>query len=288
MGLLKPARWPAQVGLAEPHWRWAWRGLRLAVIGWEAAGSPLDVLNRYRGVLTGALTWEPGSDGPAFRFSANTDRLDYGTEAQVGVTGLATDATSIFGYAKMTGAGSGYQYLFHRSPGFTGSQPVSLLVQPGATPTMHDWNKEQAALPADPNGDGRFHTYGITHLPGGGAGDGQFYFDGARLAAVAAGGGLWSATTATWKLGANPEPNHGWVGPTSCAYLWNRALTDAEHRMLAADPYGPLRMQQPPDKLMARAFDGATWVDAVAVRTHDGTAWVDAVDARTSDGTAWG
>jgi hypothetical protein len=238
---LKPARWAAHPGAIAPEWRWAWRGLRLAVIGWEGGGVPGDVIGRAPGSLTGTLTWEASPTGLVWNLGAAGERIEYGTAAEVGVTGLATDSASFFAYARMDGAGSGFQYILHRSPGGTGSQPFSPLVTPGAPAELRDWNKEAAELPADPNGDGLYHAYGIVHEAGGAAGDGRFYFDGQRLATAASGGGSWTDSAQPWTVGGNPEPNHAFIGPIACVYLWDRELTDDEHRMLADDPFGPLR-----------------------------------------------
>lgn len=45
-------------------------------------------------------------------------------------------------------------------------------------------------------------------------------------------------------------PWEGWVGPT---YVWNRVVTPEESRLLALDPYGPLRTERAPGLAQALA-----------------------------------
>ena len=70
---IKPARWAISPGLVDPQWRWAWRGLKAAIVNWEGGGPPYDFVQRILLTkITSTGIWSPQARGLSLHHDAVT------------------------------------------------------------------------------------------------------------------------------------------------------------------------------------------------------------------------
>lgn len=240
---LKPSPWNVSPGFVAPEGRWAWRGLRFATPLWEGSGPPLDVAGSRSAGLFGSPTWEPGPDGVGITCDADNEVVSWTGLPELIPAGGGFTAIVV---ARTAGGGGGGNDRMRslRLASAAGStqawiefnEPEGAVIQTG----IQDASNGFRALAGSNYNLNQTYVLGLTTEQGV---ETRAYVDGAldqdRQDATA----LDDAVTQV-HIGNSGQSTFHQNGPTFCCYVWDRALTDREHAVIAADPFGPFRMER--------------------------------------------
>jgi hypothetical protein len=239
----KPMRWTVNPGEISSEWQWAWRGLKLALPCWQRDDRDVSMTIPTRGTPID-MNLEAGPAGLALRPTAATgDGLQFDTDETdslptssplsvvVYFTALpgANAWNSLFGKARQDTSG----WLF--SAWMTNSALVfSKYGSAGA-----DDKSSNAILSA-----GNTYVGGASFLANNRI---RFFLDGVHDKedvnedALVDGAGDKCFLGAVPLSGTNEPGFASYECPIYVVYVWDRALSDEEHRLIGRDPFGPIR-----------------------------------------------
>ncbi len=230
----KPGRWAVSPADIDTRFLHLWRGLIAVFPLWEGSGVPYEIIGHSRPTVNGDPAWIPTPSGLGIAFDGSGDSYSYPDDDR-----LKPVHTSMFAYARCGNSLVdpvlyGKEFLnpwlhiaylrdgFGGLPRFTYTTAGGIVDLDGST-DMPDTNGGIHSLAG---------TYDGT--------TGRVYVDGLEEASSTAQSGDLSTTADTPTLGdvATANGSNEFPGDLYCVYVWDRALSATEVRLLAWEPTG--------------------------------------------------
>jgi hypothetical protein len=216
-----------------------WRGLVAVFPLWEGSGVPYEVIGNNRPTIGGDPDWIATSHGLGIAFDGTNDRYAYTQESRFNVA-----HTTIFGYARFAGHtdatnkstlyGKEWNDPWHGLAYLedAGGGVGRMYYDTGASNTDVDGTTDL------PDTNGGVHTLAGTYD----GAVGRLYVDGVEEGTNSTITGDLSMSADQPTIGASSLGTASeFVGDIYCVYLWDRALSAADIRLLHLDPFGLIR-----------------------------------------------
>lgn len=256
VSLMKPSMWAITPGLVPLEWQWFWGpNLQIATVFWAGQGVPVNYVanpvadatiagSKAWGQVGTSQSWGAGTRGTVFTFSGtNTDRIEAKRWAEVGGTGELSGVALL----RRKDSSSNNRLFNNRGDATAGEEGWGWNII-AATDTQRftefgvsDLDGTKVITDTD------WHVWGFSYRSNDTC---RFFTDGVFDSASAAGTIVAPILTdgnfllgAIQSISGNPlsvEHNEDW----GIACLFNTFLTDAQHVVIARDPFGPFRMAE--------------------------------------------
>jgi len=177
-----------------------------------------------------------GKDGSYIKATHTYSRLLIANIADENPLMPTTDALSIYTITERPDPADGlFPILIDKSTAGSGTNGWCLGFIPGSNQIVFYVDTDYNTAVESDSTIGLTHGYGISASSSAGV---DFYTDGKPLSPLSVNSFTWSTNAANFSLlNYTTVDSYQWLYPVYCVYIWDRVLSDKEHKSIDSNPY---------------------------------------------------